>query len=64
MMKMGHARPVKVPRPGLQADKSGYPSSQNADSSPRAQGALGLGVEVKPTSKDEVPWALTACGPD
>jgi hypothetical protein len=63
-MKMGRARLVKVPRPGLQAYKSGYPGSQNADSSPRAQGVLGLGVEVKPTGKGEAPWALTACGPN
>ena len=46
------------PRRGPQAGKSGDPRSQNADSSPRAQGALGLGFEAKP--KDQ---ARSAAGP-
>jgi hypothetical protein len=64
LMKMGHTKLVKEPRPGPQADKSGYPGSQNADSSPRAQGALGLGVDAKPMGEAEPPWALTTYGPD
>ena len=52
------------PRGGLQAGKSGYPHIQNADSSPQAQGALGLGFQVKPKSKGGALRALTACGLD
>jgi hypothetical protein len=61
---MGRPRPVKVPRHGPQARKSGYPGSQNADSSPRAQGALGLGFRRSQSDKGEAPWAPKACGPD
>jgi hypothetical protein len=42
----------------------GTPGSQNADNSPRGQGALGHGLEAKPIGKGEAPRALTACGPD
>ena len=48
LVKMGHTGPLAEPRHGPQAVKSGDPHSQNADSSPRAQGALGLGFEAKP----------------
>ena len=34
LMKMGRTRPLVEPRPGPQAGKSGYPRSQDADSSP------------------------------
>ena len=47
------------PRRGPQAGKSGDTRSQNADSSPRAQGALGLGFEVKPKGQ-----AWSAVGPN
>ena len=50
------------PRRGPQAGKSGDPRSQNADSSPRAQGVLGLGFEAKPKVKCRAPWAPIACG--
>ena len=40
---------------GLQAGKSGDPRSQDTDSSPRAQGALGLGFEAKPRGKCGAP---------
>ena len=62
VLKMGRTRPSMEPRRGPQASKSGYPGSQNADSSPRAQGMLGLGFEAKPKGKCGVLWALTACG--
>ena len=61
-LKMGRTRPSMEPRHGPQAGKSGYPRSQNADSSPPAQGALGLGFEAKPKGKGEAPRALIACG--
>jgi hypothetical protein len=48
LVKMGRPGLVKAPRHGPQAGKSGYPGSQNADSSPRAQGVLGLGFQAKP----------------
>ena len=38
------------------------PRSQNADSSPRAQGALGLGFAAKPRAKFGAPRAPKACG--
>ena len=60
LVKMGHAGPLVEPRHGLQAGKSGDPRSQDADSSPRAQGALGLGFETKPKDKYEAPRAPTA----
>src|SRR3954466_11685088 len=61
-MKMGHAGPPLEPRRRLQAGKSGDPRSQNADSSPRAQGAPGLGLAEKRRGKREVPRAPIACG--
>ena len=64
MLKLGRTRPSIEPRRGPQVGKSGYPGSQNADSSPRAQGALGLGFEAKPKGKCGVPRAPTACGLD
>ena len=45
-----------------QAGKHGDPRSQDADSSPRAQGALGLGFEAKPKGKCGAPRAPTGCG--
>ena len=63
VFKAGCIRTSKEPRRGPQAGKSGYPASQNADSSPRAQGALGLGFEAKPKGKGEALWAPTAYGP-
>src|SRR3954468_14895537 len=50
------------PRPGPQAGKSGDPRSQNTDSSPRAQGAPGLGCAGRRKGKGEASRALTACG--
>ena len=47
---------------GPQAGKSGDPHSQNTDSSPRAQGALGLGFEAKPKVKYGAPRAPKAWG--
>jgi hypothetical protein len=64
MMKMGRTWLLSGPRPWPQAGKSGYPSSQDVDSSPRAQGVLGLGLVAKTKGKGEGPRALTACGPD
>ena len=63
VLQMGCTRPLMEPRFGPQAGKSGNPGSQNADSSPRVQGALGLGFEVKPKGKGEAPQAPIACGP-
>ena len=62
LVKMGHTGPLVEPRCGPQAGKSGDPRSQYADSSPRAQGALGLGFEAKPRDKCVAPRAPTACG--
>ena len=45
-----------------QAGKSGDPRSQNADSSPRAQGTPGLGRVGRRKGKSEAPRALTAYG--
>ena len=64
MLKQGHTRPSMEPRGGLQAGRAGYPHIQDADSSPRAQGALGLGFQAKPKGKCGAPRALTACGLD
>ena len=61
-VKMGHTGPLAEPCRGPQATKSGDPRSQNADSSPRAQGALGLGFELKPKVKRGAPRAPKACG--
>src|SRR3954464_4157002 len=62
LMKMGRAGPPLEPHRRPQAGKSGDPRSQNADSSPRAQGARGLGLAEKRRGKREAPRALTACG--
>ena len=43
LVKMGRTGPLVEPRHGPQAGKSRDPRSQDADSSPRAQGTLGLG---------------------
>ena len=51
LVKMGRTRPLVETRRGPQAGKSGDPRSQNADSSPRSQGVLGLGFEAKPKGK-------------
>ena len=47
LVKMGRTVPLVEPRRGPQVGKSGDPHSQNADSSPRAQGALVLGLAAK-----------------
>ena len=62
LVKMGRIGPLVEPRPRPQAGKSGYPCSQDADSSPRAQGALVLGFEAKPKFKCGAPRAPIACG--
>ena len=62
LVKMGRTGPLVEPRRGPQAGKSGDPRSQNADSSPRVQGALGLGFEAKPKGKCGAPRAPIACG--
>ena len=62
LMKKGHAGPLVEPRRRPQAGKSGDPHSQNADSSPRAQGAPGLDRAGRWKGKSEAPRALTACG--
>src|SRR3954462_4667396 len=59
---MGRAGPPFEPHHRPQAGKSGDPRSQNADSSPRAQGAPGLGRAGRRKGKGEAPRALTACG--
>src|SRR4051812_34966976 len=61
-MKMGRAGPPFEPRRRPQAGKSGDPRSQNTDSSPRAQGAPGLGRAGRRKGEGEAPRALTACG--
>ena len=61
LMKMGRTGLLAQPRCGPQADKSGGPRYQNADSSPRAQGALELGFEAKPKVNHEAPRAPKAC---
>ena len=58
LMKMGRTGLLAKPHHGPQAGKSRDPCSQDGDSSPRAQGALGLGFEAKP--KDQ---ARSAAGP-
>ena len=62
LMKMGRAGPPCEPRRRPQAGRSGDPRSQNADSSPRAQGAPGLGHAGRRKGKSKAPRALTACG--
>lgn len=64
VLKMGHTRTLKEPRHGLQAGKSGYSHSQNANSSPRTQGALELGFEAKPKGQCGAPRAQIACDLD
>ena len=61
LLKMGRTRLSTGPHHGPQTGKSGYPGSQNTDSSPRAQGTLGLGFEAKPRGKCGAPRAPTAC---
>ena len=61
LSKLGHTGPLVEPRLGPQAGKSGYPRSQDADSSPRAQGVLVLGFEAKPKGKCGAPRAPIAC---
>ena len=63
LVKMGRTGALAEPRRGPQAGKSGDPRSQNTDSSPRAQGTLGLGFEVKPKGKCGAPRDPTAYGP-
>ena len=62
LVKTGRTGPQVEPPRGPQAGKSGDARSQNADSSPWAPGALGLGFEAKPKAKCGVPRAPTACG--
>ena len=50
------------PRRGPQVGKFGDPCSQNADSSPRAQGAPRLGFVAKPRVKLKAPRSPKACG--
>ena len=64
LMKMGRTGLLAKPCHGPQTGKSGDPRSQNADSSPWAQGALGLGFEAKPKGKCGAPRAPSACGLD
>ena len=64
LVKMGRTRLLVEPRRGPQAGKSGDPHSQNADSSPWAQCALGLGFKAKPRGKCGALRAPTACGLD
>ena len=63
LVKMGRTGPLTEPRRGPQEGKSGDPRSQNADSSPRAQGALGLGFKAKRKGKCGAPRAPIACSP-
>ena len=60
LVKMGRTGPLAEPRRGPQAGKSGDPHFQNADNSPQAQGALGLGFEAKPKVKCGAPRAPIA----
>ena len=62
LMKMGRAGAPFEPRRRPQAGKSGDPRSQNADSSPWAQGAIGLGFAAKPRVEYGAPRAPKACG--
>ena len=62
LVKMGRAGPPFEPCRRPQTCKSGDPRSQNTDSSPRAQGAPGLGRAGRRKGKSEAPRALTACG--
>mgnify|MGYP005839004225 CR=1 FL=1 len=62
MTKLAHTRPLMDPSRGPQAGKSRYPHSQDADSSPRAQGVLVLGFEAKPNGNYGAPRSPTVCG--
>ena len=62
LVKTGRTGPLVEPCWRPQAGKSWDPRSQNADSSPRAQGAPGLGLAEKQRGKREAPRALTAYG--
>src|SRR3954462_5954679 len=62
LMLMGRTGPPFEPRRRPQAGKSGDPRSQNADSSPLAQGAPELGRAERRKGKGDAPRALTACG--
>ena len=53
--EMGRTRPLVELRTSPQVGKPGHPRSQNADSSPGAQGALELGFEAKPKGKCGAP---------
>ena len=61
-MKTGRTGPPIEPCYRPQAGKSWDPRSQNTDSSPRVQGAPGLGPAGRRKGKSEAPRALTACG--
>ena len=60
--QLGRTRPLVGARRGPQTGKSGYPGSQDADSSPRAQGARSW-LWGEALAKDEAPWAPKGCGP-
>ena len=62
LMKTGRTGPLLEPRRRPQGGKSRDPHSQNADSSPWAQGSLRLGLAAKRKGKCGVPRAPTACG--
>ena len=62
LLKMDHTGLPAKPCRGPQEGKSGDPRSQNADSSPQAQGTLGLGFEARPRVKCGAPRAPIACG--
>ena len=62
LVETGRTGPQAEPRCRPQAGKSGDPRSQNADSSPRAQGTLGLGIAAKPKGKWGALRAPIACG--
>ena len=61
LMKTGRTGSLVEPRCRPQAGKSGDPRSQNADSSPWAQGALGLGLAEKRRGKCGAPRAPITC---
>ena len=62
LVKIGRTGLLAKPCRGPQEGKSGNPRSLNADSIPRAQGALGLGFEAKPKVKCGAPRGPIACG--
>ena len=64
VLKLGRTRPSMQPHGAPQAGRAGYPRIQDTDSSPLAQGVLGLGFEAKPRGKCGAPRALTTCGLD